>query len=1631
MSGGVAIVGMSCLFPGAPDVGAYWQNIVDKVDAVGEPPPEAWDTDRHYDPDFADSDKVYCRRGGYLGSLVRFDPLAHNIPPVAVGGEPDQWLSLELARAALADAGCGELPEGTRHRTAIVLGKGTYLNAGNALAVQRSLIVEQTLDLVARLQPQLSEDGLGQLRAEMKRVLPPIGAETVAGLIPNIIAGRIANKLDLMGPTYTVDAACASSLVAVEHCIRYLLEGQCDLALAGGAQVWMPVPTLNVFCQLGALSRSEQIRPFDKDADGTLLGEGIGMVVLKRLADATRDGDRIYAVLRSVGIASDGRGSSVMAPRVEGQVLALRRTYEQAGVSPRTVGLLEAHGTGTPAGDAAEIQTLRHVFGERDGGLPHCALGTVKSMISHTIPASGIAGIIKLALALHHRILPPTLHCSEPDPKLEIERTQFYVNTETRPWIHGACEPRRAAINSFGFGGINAHALLEEFVPAARKGGAGATRRDHLPRRDSEVVILGSDSPAGLRGEARRLHAALGQGRECDLTDLAYTCARRLTRSGQPLRLAIVTTSLDDLRAKLQRAEQRLGTSGCPRIKDVSGIFFASQPLAGEGRIALLFPGEGAQYPGMLDGLCTHFPEVREVFDAIDRVYSGHPRGFVPSDYIFPRPAFTEEQRRAAERRLMEMDSAIESVLTANRALFVLLRRLGLRGDVCAGHSAGEYSAAMAGGLLRLDTDRQMRDFTLAMHRHYTDAAVGEVPRAVLLAVGADRERVEAIALEAGGELRVAIDNAPHQTVLVGPPAAADRAREILHREGLIFEQLTYDRAVHTPAFAPYSDPLARIFAGVDVGPAQVPVHSCATTAPYPSESDEIRALLVEQWQRPVEFRATVERLHAEGARLFVEVGPRGNLTAFVEDILRGREFCAMPADVQRRSSMTQLNHLVAMLCAHGVDLDLEYLFAGCGAAEIDWDAPARASARPSATVSLITSWPALRPSQDVVDAVAARPATAPGPAEVRDEDASPASPAAAPVEQLPPAALDAAPDERDAPAPPSSAAEAMAAHLDTMDRFLALDAEVMHAFLGAGPPAPPVAGELAVRVTFDAARDEFLRDHSFGGAVARTDASLLGLAVVPLTMSLDIMAATAARLAPDLHVVGLRDVYARRWVAVDDGPVEVEVQARLLPAADGGRRVLVTLGEATGAGQDGDDDGPAVEAIVLLDAAYPPAPAPRAPDLRGGGASRWTPERIYVDGMFHGPTWRAVRDVRETAPRGVTATLAVVPAPGAVDADGVALTALDVVVLDAAGQAIGLWAAEQLSGGDVIFPYRLLALDVFGPRRPVGEAIGCSATVELDDERTTRSDIDITGGDGALWMTLTGWEDKRFDAPAHLRPLLLGSGAATIAAPWSGLVDGLAGGAPLECRRVETAIASDRAFWLRVWSRRVLGRAERAQFAALRAPDARKLEWLGARTAAKEAVRELLRAHHGLDLLPADILIGSDDRGAPVVGGAWLGGLGMRPAVSLAHAGGTAVAVAGLDGAPLLLGIDIEPLRTRSPGFAAAALGDEERRLLDGIAADELQEWMLRCWCAKEAAAKALGTGLVAGPGSVAVTSIDRERGEVTLLPADALRALHPDVLDVELVVHCVRDAELVAAAAACRPDVRDVATPIASARA
>jgi acyl transferase domain-containing protein/phosphopantetheinyl transferase len=1045
----IAVIGMACLFPGAPNLDTYWRNIVGKVSAIGEPPP-GWMGADIFDPESSAPDRIYCRRGGFLGDIARFDPTAYGVMPLSVdGAEPEHFLALRVAHEALADAGYLDRPF-DREKAGVILGRGNFLNRGNATALQHGLVIDQTLGLLKRLHPEYQDEDLRHIKRELQASLPPFNAETAPGLVANVMCGRIANRLDLKGPNYAVDAACASSVVALDLGVRELLSGRCDLMLVGGVSISTPPIVFMVFCQLGALSRRGQIRPFDADADGVLLGEGIGMVVLKRREDAERDGDRIYALVKGIGIASDGRALAVLAPRLEGEELALRRAYEAAGISPGTIELLEAHGTGTPIGDATEIKALRRVFGDRDGRYPRCGLGSVKSMISHTIPAAGVAGLIKSAMALYQKTLPPTLNVETPNPKFELDKTPFYINTETRPWIHGDRTPRRAGVNAFGFGGINAHVILEEH-PSSE----AADTPSYQAPWDSEVVVLQGAKRADIIAQGESLRRYLAECPSAKLDQIAYRLNAELLDGTR--RLALVAGSVAELDQKLGYALGRLGDPTCSRIKDVSGIYFFEEPLAREGTIAFLFPGEGAQYVNMLGDLCLHFPEVRACFDLADRVFLDNARGYVPSQAIFPAPLSIDRD----EASLWQVDCAVASVFAANRALAALLSSLGVRPAAVAGHSSGEYAALLFGGAVEVSGEEELLQLGLDLNTLYASLE-DRIPPAQLVTVGAVRPgAIKDVVEQSRGSLHVTMDNCPHQVVLCGSEESTAVAMETLRSRGAICSVLPFKRAYHTPLFEPVSRELEPFFRRLRIVPPRMTVYSCATAAPMPAEPEEIRRLAVAQWASPVRFRETVEAMHAAGVRIFVEVGPRGNLTGFVDDTLRGRPHAAVSVNVPQRSGITQLNHAVGLLAAHGVPLQLGALYARRVSRRASLDAADRDAGLDKPPMRVALELPIARvatPPPTLGEPLTADPVASPArfqplAAEAPAREAMETEPAAEPVVATGDPGADA------------TRARLMTEYLRTMERFLEVQQEVVRAFLGGSAAVSSGPGEEASRV--------------------------------------------------------------------------------------------------------------------------------------------------------------------------------------------------------------------------------------------------------------------------------------------------------------------------------------------------------------------------------------------------------------------------------------------------------------------------------------------------------------------------------------------------------------------------------------
>lgn len=1539
----IAIVGMGCIYPKAANVGQFWQNIVSKVDAVTDAPAD-WRSDLFFDPESSENDRTYTNRGGFLGDLARSDPLRHGVMPNSVdGGEPDQFLALEVAADAVEDAELDARPV-PGDRVAVILGRGTYINRGFSNVVQHGVMVDRVLAILRQMHPETSDEELAQIRGELKASLPPFNSEMAAALVPNLVTGRISNRLDFGGTNYIVDAACASSLIALERGIADLRSGQCDMALVGGVHASTPAPIFQIFSQLGALSRKGQIRPFSADADGTLLAEGVGILCIKRLSDAEAAGDRIYALVRGVGVASDGKGMSILAPRLEGERLAIRRAYENAGVDPSSVGLIEAHGTATNVGDATEIEALTAEFGHLDGP---CALGTVKSMIGHCLPASGSAGLIKAALSLHHRVLPPTL-VDTPSDSLGIEGTGFYLNSETRPWVHGADTPRRAGVNAFGFGGINAHAVLEEYRPQAEPKPAAA--------RETEMLVVTSAD----RDAVPAAIAALRVGIDAAPSLAAF--AGELAEAPQDghCRIAIVAGDKITAHDNLDRIEAALG-KGRDRLRDRRGAYFSADPLAETGKVAFMFPGEGSQFRDMLAPIMLHYPVMRGWFDVADGVRYSDPARKRLSDVFFPPPLQAE-----TDDALWRMDVGPEAIFSANMAMATLYKQIGLTADMAVGHSTGEYSALFLAGVTSRDDPAQLRREMAALNEVYGAAeTAGEIASGALFTIGPiDRETLAA-RIDGREGIYLGMDNCPGQQVVATTSDKAAAEVEALAREmGGYCERLPFERAYHCPAFADFSTRLRGFLDGLDFQPPALPVYSCMNAAPFPNDPAEIRDWTAGQWAARVRFTETVSRMYADGARIFVECGPRNNLTAFTNDILRKKPHLAVSADTPGRTGLAQLHHMCAQLSVEGVGLDLQALCAGEEAPSVAPNAkPLKTGLQPMAlsdeTAERLRAVRRAQPTAASMPTDPQRPGLEAGP-----PPPAPNHPAAVAA----PSALDGMND-------------VVTGYFDTMEKFVSTERAVVAAYLGGTPampqaaPVPQPTGpqqsaaqtprfsmlsqitpaedgrSLSATVSLSHKTALYLADHAFGRGVSERAPGRHGQSIVPLTFTMEVLAEAAAALCPDLAVTGMEEVRASQWITVPNpGETRLEATAELR----GDWSEVVVRARLRRAGHQ------AIRPIIA-EANIRLAPRREAPPLAAPlphGALRdvhWNQSEIYERIMFHGPKLQAVASMDLVAEDAVEGDLIGMPHEALLATTHAPDFELDAITLDAVGQLVGVWSAEMLTTAFHIFPFRVERLDVFRDRLAPGEVARCRAAIALLGHDEIRSDIEVVTADGHLQCRIAGWWDKRFDLPerffaARLDPAQ--NAMSEMVRPPPDLP-----GVTLcltDCLS-EDLLDGSGGIWTDVLAGLTLSPAELQDWQArIGNPAAARHGWLRGRVAVKDAVR----AWRDAAIYPADLEVANRDSGAPYLAAGWPADWGPAPRISIAHTKFLALAAAADPARYAGIGIDAEYITPVNDAFIATAFTSQEREILSTLEVprDQAVAWL---WTAKEAAAKSVGVGI------------------------------------------------------------------------
>ena len=907
----IAVVGVSALFPGSTDARGFWSDILAGKDLITDVPSSHWLIEDYYDADPKALDKTYSKRGGFLPA-VDFDPLEFGLPPnIVPATDTAQILALIVAQKVLDDAAQGQFSKMDRERISVLLG----VTSAQELLGSMVSRLQKPIWLKALRESGVPETEAQAICLKIANSYTPWQESSFPGLLGNVVAGRIANRFDLRGTNAVTDAACASSLAAMSMGINELQLGQSDLVITGGVDAMNDIFMYLCFSKTPALSPTGDCKPFSDAADGTLLGEGISMMALKRLDDAERDGDRVYAVIKGIGSASDGRANSVYAPLPEGQARALRRAYQVAGFGPDTVELVEAHGTGTKAGDVAEFAGLKLAFNEsRSEGRAAqadqwCALGTVKSQIGHTKAAAGAAGMFKAVMALHHKVLPPTIKVDRPNPKLEIEQSPFYLNTQRRPWIRDASHPRRAAVSSFGFGGSNFHVALEEYVPSGRALAKEAWRLRTVP---TELVLLGAATANELVANCKALASAKSDlGVAARETQLAYS-----TKSA--VRLAVLASSAAELSEKLLQAAATIEKAPAAAYSTPAGVHYAAG-VADAGEVAFLFPGQGSQYVGMGGELAMAYDLARQAWDDAAGTSFG---GEKLHQVVFPKPVFTDTDREAQQQKLTSTEWAQPALGVHSRSLANVLHAVGVRPALVAGHSFGELSALHEAGAFDAAALLQ-----IARRRGELMRDASATPGA-MTAVARTLEEVSKAVAQSGALVVVANHNSPTQVVLSGAVEEIAKVEAALAAQGMTAKRLPVATAFHSPLVAGSSVPFRAVLEGIEVAPPKLDVFANATAAPYPAEPRSLRDQLAAQLAQPVRFVEQIEAMYARGARTFVEVGAGSVLTELVGRILGDRPHRAIALDRKGKHGVTTLQEGLGRLALAGIAVDFGPLWA-------------------------------------------------------------------------------------------------------------------------------------------------------------------------------------------------------------------------------------------------------------------------------------------------------------------------------------------------------------------------------------------------------------------------------------------------------------------------------------------------------------------------------------------------------------------------------------------------------------------------------------------------------------------------------------------------------------------------------
>ncbi|HET7206046.1 MAG TPA: type I polyketide synthase, partial [Terriglobales bacterium] len=904
----IAVVGLGAVLPDAPNVPAFWDNVKSGRYSITDVTRDRWDPALYFDSNPAAPDKSYSKIGGWVRDYA-WDPMKWHLalPPRVVDAmDVAQKWAIACTRQALEDYGYPNRPLDA-NRTAVILGNAMagekhYLTSLRVYFPEYARELQESASFAA-LPEKVRRDITREMHDRMAEHLPPITEDSMPGELANCIAGRIANIYNFHGPNYVVDAACASAMAAISSAVEGLIEHDFDAVVTGGIDRNMGASTYVKFCKIGALSATGT-RPYAEGADGFVMGEGAAIFVLKRLADAEQNGDKIYAVLRGLGGSSDGKGKGITAPNPVGQKLAVERAWQNAGVSPGTATLIEGHGTSTRVGDVVEVQSMAEVLNQFHLPPRSVALGSVKSNIGHLKGAAGAAGFLKTTLALHEKVLPPSVHCEHPNPDIDFAHTPLYVNTELKPWAIPNGEPRRAGLSAFGFGGTNFHAVLEEYIPHRLTGnGKRSVAVGEIPRPvndDNLIAKVTSDAPsAGLAHKAplrgalvigAASQAALVERLRCINKDAQ---AGRVPQRSAPAesdlraaeRIAIDYGDAAELASKSSAALKAFAVNQAPMWKAfrAQGIYRGHGPTP---KVAFLYTGQGSQYVNMLKPLRELEPIVADTFAEADRVMT--PLLGKPLSYFIFVDGSNGRAIEKAEDDLRQTAITQPAVLATDLALTRLLAAYGVQPDFTMGHSLGEYGALVAAGALPFS---DALEAVSARGREMTRVSMKDNGR--MAAVFGPLEEIERLLKTVQGYVVIANLNSEHQAVIGGASDAVERAIGVFQKAGYEVTPLPVSHAFHTSIVAPASEPLREMLKRLHLESPRVPIVANVNGEFYPTGPNAVAQMLdilAQQVAAPVQFVKGLTTLYQAGARVFVEVGPKKALQGFAEDVLGARD---------------------------------------------------------------------------------------------------------------------------------------------------------------------------------------------------------------------------------------------------------------------------------------------------------------------------------------------------------------------------------------------------------------------------------------------------------------------------------------------------------------------------------------------------------------------------------------------------------------------------------------------------------------------------------------------------------------------------------------------------------------------